>query len=173
MSIDNEIFRAALTWVVKKQKIMTQLEVAGETCIAQSSISGYISGRTQPKYDYKISILNAFHRVLDLDADQIIQIGQSEVSIQPRSDQDKITDQAHPERIDEYKHNKNKNHHDIVDKFVQSELAEEINGLLLEIEKLRQTKLERIKKYLADELADLKKEVGEREVKRLASGEGN
>jgi len=58
---------------------------------------------------------------------------------------------------------KHKDHHDIIDKFDPDGLAYEINCILLKIEKSKKAKMEKIKRFLLDELKEAEGETGDRD----------
>lgn len=127
MEIENEIFIAALKNIVQKQKQMKQLEIAGETCIAQSTISGYIYNRTKPSFEYKKAILKAFERVLNYKSDEVIKNGKFYLENYDSSGL-KISTLNVKNVIDE--------HQETIKKFKTPEKGLSANQALLKIEKL-------------------------------------
>ncbi len=164
--MENKIFIAALTKIVKKERQASQLEVAAETCISQSAISGYIKERTTPNPSYKKAILTALQRVLDITEKDIEEIGRQQLYPEPTHSKT-LTAEEIKEIIDgkfDEKYQKNdlknqqwSNHEKLLKNFQDKEKAYLINKDLVELEKLDSTALDGIHDYVKFQLSKLKK----------------
>lgn len=185
MENEVEIFRAWLKKYIKQDKKMKGAELASKVGLRPPQISHYHSGRVDNgvrsfphiPFEMRQSILEA----TGTSYDQMLEAGRKELSAQSAPPEDwedtiKSTVRAEleanlpsfsiqaqskePENdIQRYKSLKNAKHHEIVDKFRHSNLAEKINHLLLELDqKGGERWLKRVERYVKAELEDLSEE---------------
>lgn len=154
---DNEeyYFKEALEFFLAKKNIWTQTWLAKKTGVKQQTISKILNGISQGKETNRIKIARAFKMDLLSFLNKGKQIFNKKNGIQPLS-------------------NHNTEHHSIIDKFQNQQLASEINHTLVELEKIDSQELDDALFYLKTRLALKQKNLNDVEmevVKDGASGE--
>ena len=158
MEDDIKIF---VTGLKKASKIKRVNQTSLADCIGvdQTTISNYFNFKTRPKPEH----LDAFSARIGMTVDEILEIGRKELSPQ-LSDETKIkeivkaviSEQQQPTPPNVAKYERNKEHHETVDRFKDQKTALEINHALVEIESLDPNALERICATLKTELGILR-----------------
>lgn len=193
-------FSRTLYYLIREERRHTQKAVIEGTSIPQSTVSAIMNGTRSTEPDRMNAIASFFdmsvdeflsyaegkkfkHPKLDIQANTANQQN-TNFSIHSKEFQDAVISSIAKARIAQdpkktfvrvmdFDDLRNANHHKIVDKFQQPKLAEEINSIILEIEKLKKVRLKKIKRILKAELDELKDDMknNEQEAGRKASGD--
>jgi len=185
----NKKFAETLGILLTDEKRCTQTELAEAVGLKQPTISGVISGSRTCNYGKRLKIASYFGMTMDeflsydpLKTDKRKQLERSgdekpvffdkedilnaiENVLYDREDHSKEHLAGH-KRVLDYNELKNAKHHKIIDQFQQPKLAEEINVLLLEIEKIKKARFKKIKAFLEAELEELLEECQRQDPKK-------
>ncbi len=176
----NKKFAEILGILLNDEKRCTQTELGNAVGLKQPTISGIIGGTRTCNYEKRLKIASYFGMTMDefLDYNPSEKLSTRidkeylDIAIQTLLNRVGVDDKKAIRKVLDYNELKNAKHHKIVDQFEQPKLAEEINAILLEIEKIKKVRLKKIKNILQAELDELLEEhEQDASKKRTANGE--
>lgn len=156
-----EFFLAALDHEIKNNWYKKAYLFAQKSGMSQGNLSKIATKKTYAPYETQLKIIKASRHLNDYKS--FITFGRE---IEKKDVAKHSNDCVDLEIL------KNAKHHNIIDQFEQPKLAEEINAILLEIEKIKKVRLKKIKNILQAELDELMEEFEQESTKkRTANGE--